>query len=258
MPVRRSVWILLAAAVLALLLAGAWRLSKSRTTQLFGGLVTRVETDSLLVALTLDDGPSVYGTERTLAVLDSLGVPATFFVTGHEMANHPDLGRRIVQAGHELANHSYSHEPMVLRSPRWVRGEIERTDSLIRAAGYRGPIAFRPPYGKRLVVLPRVLRAMGRETHLWDVEPETHLGPDPSPDALAALAVEQARPGSIVLLHTMYASRDASREALPLIVGGLRERGFRFVTLADLLALRDSTTARHTYDVPSPRGRGTG
>jgi chitin deacetylase len=161
------------AGVLAVLIGG-WQLSKSRSFQLYGGLITRIETEAPLVALTLDDGPTPHGTDVTLALLDSLDVTATFFVTGQELEQHLAYGRRIVAAGHALGNHSYAHRQMVLHTPSFVRREVERTDSLIRAAGWQGAIPFRPPYGNRLFVLPRYLHQQGRPTILWDVEPESY------------------------------------------------------------------------------------
>lgn len=231
--------LLVVAALLLVLVFGAWRLSKSRSVQLFGGLVTRVETDRPLVALTFDDGPTPKGTAAILPVLDSLGVRATFFVTGREVEQNHEEARQIVEAGHALANHSWSHQSMVLRSPSWMRREIRETDAQIRAAGWGGPIAFRPPYGKRLLVLPWVLREMDRETLFWDLEPESYPEIHADPEAIARHVVEGARPGSIILLHVMYDSREASREAVPLLVEGLRERGFEFVTLPELLSLRE-------------------
>ena len=219
-----------------LLLFGMWRLSRSRSFQLYGGLVTRVETDSPVVALTLDDGPNPKGTETTLAILDSLNVVATFFLTGHELEQHMKYGRLIVESGHALGNHSFSHSPMMLRSPSFVRGEIVKTDSLIRVAGWNGEIPFRPPYGKRLFVLPRYLHQTNRKTYLWDIEPESYREVAVSAERMALHVIDRARAGSIILLHTMYTSREQSRQALPLIIEGLREKGYEFVTLQELLS----------------------
>jgi len=230
--------LLLAAAILLALLIGGWQLSKSRSFQFYGGLVTRVDTDDPVVALTLDDGPSPQGTEPVLALLDSLDIRATFFVTGHELERRPDLGRRILEAGHALGNHSYSHRALVLRSPAFIQREVDETDSLIRAAGVEGDIPFRPPYGKRLLCLPRYLHRTGRTTVLWDVEPESYREIARSAERIAAHVLERVRPGSIVLLHVMYSSGEESRRALPMIVGGLRSRGYRFVTVQELLARR--------------------
>lgn len=161
---------------------GAWRLSKSRSYQLFGDLVTRVETTDSVVALTFDDGPVPRYTDSVLAILADSSAPATFFVVGSALAEHPDLARRVVQAGHELGNHSYSHHALVFKTPTYVRHEIQNTDTLIRAAGQRGAIHFRPPYGKRLVILPWLLSRAARTTVLWDLEPDSYpaIGRDPA------------------------------------------------------------------------------
>jgi len=223
--------------VCGVLAVGAWKVSRSRTFQFFGGLVPRVETGERVVALTFDDGPTPAGTDALLPLLDSLGIAATFFVTGRELAAHPALGRRLIAAGHALGNHSYSHQRMVLRSPSFVRREVEETDRLIRAAGWHGAIPFRPPFGKRLLVLPWFLHRTGRTTVLWDVEPDSDADVGPRAEQIAEDAVRRVRPGSIVLLHAMYPSRAESRRAVPLIVRGLRARGYRFVTVPQLLAL---------------------
>ena len=219
-----------------LLLFGMWRLSRSRSFQFYGGLITHVKTDEPVVALTFDDGPNPEGTETTLAILDSLNTVATFFLTGNELERHMKYGRLIVESGHALGNHSYSHSQMVLRSPSFVRNEIVKTDSLIRVAGWHGEIPFRPPYAKRLFVLPRYLHQMKRNTYLWDIEPESYQEVAARAERIAAHVIDRVRPGSIILLHTMYPSREQSRQALPLIIEGLRKKGYEFVTLQQMLS----------------------
>src|SRR5690606_40623074 len=86
-----------------------------------------------------------------------------FHVTGVQTCALP-ISRRMVEEGHELGNHTYTHRRMVLVSPRTIRAEIEPTDSLIRAAGQRGPIHFRPPYGSRVVGLPWYLARTDRKS----------------------------------------------------------------------------------------------
>src|SRR5688572_18758588 len=161
-----------AAACFAVALA-SWRLHKSRTTQLFGELVTSVERQDSVVALTFDDGPVPLYTDSVLAVLARENVHATFFVIGSSVARHADLAGRIIGAGHELGNHSFAHDRMVLMSQSRIRSEVESTDSLIRRVGATGSIPFRPPYGKRLVGLPWYLERTGRATVLWTLEPDT-------------------------------------------------------------------------------------
>ena len=223
--------------LLAALGGGAYLLSKARGFQLFGTVVARVDTDQPLVALTFDDGPMPGYTEQVLGILAGRGVRATFFVTGREAEEHADELRALIAAGHEIGNHSFSHERMVLVRPAWVEHELARTDAAIRAAGYEAPILFRPPYGKRLVTLPWVLEQQGRITVMWDTEPDGD--PNAGAERIARAAVDSAEPGSIILLHAMYASRDATRDALPHIIDGLHARGFRLVTVSELLDAGD-------------------
>lgn len=227
---------IITAGSLAVVFAAAavlWNVSSSRTFQFFGELVHRVDTTEKVVALTFDDGPDPAGAQQTLDVLAEKQVPATFFLVGNDLEKHPDLGRKIAQAGHEIGNHTYSHERMVLVPPGFVAREIEKTDALIRATGYQGTIHFRPPNGKKLFALPHYLSENRRTTVMWDVEPDS--GSTPAAAQLAQDVLNQTKPGSIVLLHPMYAGRAQTREALGPIIDGLKERGFRFVTVSALL-----------------------
>jgi chitin deacetylase len=217
---------------------GLYRLSRSPETQLLGTLVPRVQTNDRVVALTFDDGPVLDIVDDVLEILRVLDVRATFFVTGAELAEAPEAGRRLVRAGHELGNHSYSHQRMVLATPSFVRREIEKTDELIRGAGHRGEIFFRPPYGKKLFVLPWYLWRTGRTSVTWDVDADSAVGKGMTAEAIAARVVERVRPGSIVLFHVWYSGRSTSRAAVPLVVKDLRDRGFRFVTIGQLLSTR--------------------
>ncbi|MEM6644900.1 MAG: polysaccharide deacetylase family protein [Bacteroidota bacterium] len=228
----RTLWVLVALIALTYV---AWQLSRSRSMQLFGELVTHGSRADSVVALTFDDGPTPFGTEPMVEMLDSLEVTATFFVTGRELAAHPELGVRLVQAGHTLANHSYSHAQMVLKPLGFMRREVEVTDSLIRRTGYEDEIYFRPPYGKRLLVLPWYLKQTNRTSILWDVEPESYPEVRDSAEAIAAHVLDHVQPGSIILLHVMYRVRQASVDAVPLIVSGLRARGYRIVDLPELV-----------------------
>lgn len=214
------------------MLFATWKLGNSRSVQLFGGIIDRVETSAPVVALTFDDGPTAQFTSEVLDLLDQRQVQATFFVVGRALERDLEVGRQIVAAGHELGNHTYSHTRLVFQPLPLIRQEIERTDELIRQAGHQGEIYFRPPNGKKLILLPYYLAATGRRTATWSVAPES--APYEA-DVIVARVLDQVRPGSIVLLHVMYESRAESRAALPGIIDGLRERGYRFVTLSELL-----------------------
>lgn len=232
--------------IAALLIVGfiaLWQISRSPTFQFFGRLTPRVDTSQKVVALTFDDGPTPEATGQILSALDEGHVRATFFVTGSELEKNMAEGRRIVAAGHELGNHSYSHKRMVLVTPSFVEGEVERTDKLIRDAGHQGEIYFRPPYGKKLFTLPYYLARTGRETVTWDLDPDSYPEVAADSDKIAEYVLSRARPGSIIILHVMYRSRGESLKSVKKIVEGLKARGYSFKTVSELLAM-----GRHAPD----------
>ena len=234
---RRRYKIGITLAALLLILFGAWKLSRSRTLQLFGEIVPRVETSQKAVALTFDDGPTPEATDRVLAVLDQRRAKATFFLIGAEIEQNPELARRIVSHGHEIDNHSYTHKHMVLKSPSFISDEVERTDRLIRDSGYEGKIHFRPPYCYKLVLLPHYLSRTDRKTITMDIEPDSYPEIAGDPEKITNHVVERARPGSIILLHVMYKSRESSLEAVAGIIDRLKEQGYEFKTVSELMAL---------------------
>lgn len=231
LPGRFVLWLLLASLSVA---AGLWKLANSRTFQVFGELVARAPCSEPLVALTLDDGPTPEGTAPLLELLERHGVHATFFLEGRQLERFPELGRQIAGAGHQLGNHAYTHVRMLLRSPSFLREELDATDRAIRASGFEGEILFRPPFGKKLFGLPWLLSETGRTTVMWDLEPESAPGVGSTEADLVAHVLEQARPGSILLLHAMRDPAGFKLRVLERALPGLRARGFRWVTLREL------------------------
>jgi peptidoglycan/xylan/chitin deacetylase (PgdA/CDA1 family) len=230
---RLGIW---GALVLLLAIGGAYgtrALARARQFQLLGRLVAETTTRDSVVALTLDDGPIGAMTDSVLDALRTHHVRATFFVTGRELAANPAAGVRLVAAGQELANHSYSHRPMLGMSARTLRDEVARTDSLIRAAGERGPIYFRPPYGLKFVGLPWLLWRTHRTTVMWSLEPDSRTSA--TRDEIVHEVLGRVHPGSIVLLHVWYPSRTASRAALGPLLDSLERRGYRVVSVDQLL-----------------------
>ena len=227
------------AVVVVLILAvayGLWEIGKSRTFQFFGTIVPRVETSEKIVALTFDDGPTPEFTDEILRILKEEDVKATFFLIGGELEKHLDEGKKIVAAGHEIGNHSYSHTRMIFVSPAFVKEEIEKTDALIRAAGYEREPHFRPPYGKKLFALPFYLSQHNRKSITWDVEPESFPEIAKSSEAITKYVLDNTQNGSIILLHVMYDPQKKSLTAVKPVIEGLKQKGFRFVTVSDLIS----------------------
>ncbi len=224
-----------AGAILAGLLVALYALflvSKAACWQLVGTPLCKVETSEKLVALTFDDGPTPLGVDAVLPVLQRHGARATFFLVGQEMEWHPGQARRLVAAGHELGNHSFSHQRMWGLFPGAYEQEIRRTDALLRAEGAPDPVFFRPPNGKKLTGLPIAVARTGYRTVTWDHEDPMSA---PSARAFADGILARVRPGSIVVMHVMYRTGQVQRDALPLVLRGLKARGYRAVTVSELL-----------------------
>jgi peptidoglycan-N-acetylglucosamine deacetylase len=178
------------------------------------------------VALTFDDGPSRTQTPAILETLDRLGARATFFEEGRHVRGREALMRQILAAGDEIGNHSF-HHPV---DPG--EGELASTQAAIRAATGFTPCLFRPPYGELNGKEEAAARVNGLELVFWtlDSEDDTHPGVGP----IRARVVRRTKPGSIVLLHD-GGRHPQTVEALPGIVEGLQRRGFRLVTVTELL-----------------------
>jgi len=229
---RVSVVLLVAVALTGVL---AYLLMNARSVQLLGHQVASVTTDTKVVALTFDDGPTGEYVDAVLADLGKYRARGTFFVVGSAAQESMWALRALVVSGHEIGNHSFSHQRLVFVSTATVAREVEATDRVIRSAGYRGPILFRPPFGKRLLSAPFYLRQHARTTVMWDLEPDSIAGIADDPQAMADYVADNVHPGSIVLLHVWSGDRSASRAALPLILKVLTDKGYGVVTVTELL-----------------------
>lgn len=223
---------------LSFIIIGTRWLNRNISYQLFGEIYTSIETDQKVVALTLDDGPNEK-IDTILSILNDHNIKATFFPIGNLMANRLSDVKRMVNDGHEVGNHSYTHQALSFKSYESISQEIEPTDRLLRLAGYKGTIHFRPPYGKKLFMLPFYLQQHNRKTITWNVIPEGNPDIDQDVDKLSQFVIEQTTNGSIILLHPMNKGREASLHALDPIIRGLKAKGFEFKTVSELLDFED-------------------
>jgi peptidoglycan-N-acetylglucosamine deacetylase len=226
--------------VLAFVLVGwgTYWLMNSRTVQLMGDHVSRVDTTDKVVALTFDDGPDDAYVSELINDLRLYDAKGTFYVIGADATAHPAALRALVAAGEEIGNHSYDHRRLVFVSTTTVRHEVDAADAAIRAADYTGPITFRPPYAKKLLSYPFEMASAGRTTVMWDLEPDSRSDIREDAGAMAQYVMANVRPGSIIELHPWARGNQATRKALPMIERQLRRDGYRLVTVSELLALR--------------------
>ena len=213
---------------------GLLQVSKSRTFQFFGSIVNRVDTEEKVIALTFDDGPETY-TNEVLDVLQDKQIKVTFYIIGERLQENLDIGKRIVDEGHELGNHSYTHQRFLFKPLSFIDSEIQKTNQLIRETGYKETITFRPPYGKKLLGLPWYLNKYNIETIMVDVEPDTY---GATSDFFVEYTIANTKAGSIILLHPFCETCNEQRKAVPLIIDALKEKGYTFVTVSDLLSKR--------------------
>ncbi|MFW0785183.1 polysaccharide deacetylase family protein [Gordonia sp. CPCC 206044] len=231
---RRTVVVLAVVALLVGAALGTYKLANSRTVMVAGDLVARVDTDERVVALTFDDGPSPTVAEELLSTLRNEGVIATFFLIGANVVEHPASAQALATAGHQLGNHSFTHQRMWFHTPGWYADEIDRTNEALRSIGYQRPLRFRPPYGKKLIGLPRALSSRDMTAVMWDVDP-LDVGAS-TPQAITEYVKDEVRPGSIVLLHPW--NSQSVRASIGPVVRTLKADGYRFVSVDQLLALR--------------------
>jgi len=211
------------------------RHATDESSQIIGKLINRVDTSEKVIALTFDDGPTKGKTENILQILRDNDTKATFYLVGQAIAKNPHQASLIVSDGHEIGNHSYTHTKMIFESFSFVRQELEKTNQEIRQLGYSERITFRPPYGNKLFVLPYYLHKNDILSVTWDVEPDSALAMDASPEALVDYTLQHTKPGSIILMHVMFNSRKNSMAAIPGIIQGLKSKGYRFVTVSELV-----------------------
>jgi peptidoglycan/xylan/chitin deacetylase (PgdA/CDA1 family) len=178
------------------------------------------------IALTFDDGPDAM-TPWYLDALGELGVAATFFVIGENAAAAPDVVAEVVRCGHEIGGHGWSHTPFPAMSTGDLREEIRRT-----AAVLPRPIRLvRPPRGALSLRALVEVASSGYVTVLWSLDSDDCRTRDPAAVA-ARLSPKRVLGGDIILMHEM---QPWSLRALRWVVPRLREAGFVFSTVSDLI-----------------------
>jgi len=181
------------------------------------------------VALTFDDGPTSL-TPEYLAVLDQLGVRATFFVIGELCAEHPELVREIAAQGHELAGHSYTHRRFTELSKQELTDELERTRALLPVSP-GGRRLVRPPHGAVSLSSMFTCARRGFTTVLWSFNSDDWCDKEAS-RVEETFRERTPEAGEIVLLHE---GQSWTMSALPRIVHALKKAGHELCTVGELL-----------------------
>jgi peptidoglycan/xylan/chitin deacetylase (PgdA/CDA1 family) len=202
-------------------------------SQRFGG-----PAGGKMVALTFDDGPSVY-TPQVLAILNRYGVHATFFEIGRQVGPLAATSRAVIRDGDVIGDHTWSHPDLTARN---TAVQVRPTQAAIHnATGFR-PCLLRPPYGIAPAGVVRIVRSLGLLTIQWDVDPADWSRPGAS--VIAQRVLSAVRPGSIVIMHDGGGDRSETVQALGTIVPTLLARGYHLVTVPRLLGLRPAYAYR--------------
>lgn len=186
-----------------------------------------LEMENKMIALTFDDGPNVLYTERLLDGLAERDVKATFFLIGKNAEAHPEIVSRIAEEGHLIGNHTYSHLKLTAGNETEFLEEINRTGEIIKDITGSTPVFCRPPFG---VWNTRYEQRLGIIPVLWDVDPRDWCTFDTRTVANRILA--DCHDSAIVLMHDEY---ETSVEAALLVIDELKQQGYTFVTVDELL-----------------------
>lgn len=201
---------------------------------------TRCNVVGNYCAITFDDGPHPQNTPRLLEMLRARNIKATFYVIGNNVNLYPEVLRQTVAEGHEIGNHTQTHRLLSKLSDAEVRKELSGCrDAIGKAAGVQ-PRTMRPPYGglnQRQRVM--VKEEFGYPTILWSVDPLDWKKPGPAVVASRLLAGTSA--GGILLAHDLHAQ---TIDAMPATLDGLIRRGFKFVTVSQLIAMQVAAPAK--------------
>lgn len=193
----------------------------------FAKMKERGAADAGKIALTFDDGPHPNYTEQLLDGLKKRGVKATFFVTGEHAELHPEIIKRMSEEGHIVGNHTYSHIQLKDSNKEEFKQELIRTNEIITGITGEEVLYVRPPYGTWDKKFETELNMF---PVLWSVDPLDWCSNNVS--CITEKVVNKVKENDIILMHDYY---DTSVTAALRIVDELREEGFEFVTVDEIL-----------------------
>ena len=191
------------------------------------GKIAGEEDVAKKIALTFDDGPHPRYTEQLLDGLKERNVVATFFVTGENAQNYPNIIRREQEEGHLIGNHTYSHIQLTSGNRETFREELVKTNEILENITGEKVSFVRPPYGSWDKSFEKELNMF---PVLWNIDPLDWCSHNA--ECIAAKVVEKAGDGDIILMHDYY---DTSVTAALEVVDVLQKRGFQFVTVEEIL-----------------------
>ena len=234
--------------LIALVIALTVEPRKSEGTEWRESVVHRVPTTEKVVALTFDDGPHPVFTPELLKVLDKYQVKATFFMIGNLMEKYPSVVKEVLKRGHVIANHTYTHPRNIeLDTEAQMIREMDKCEEVIERFIGKHAHLFRPPRGLVDGTVITIASEEGYKTILWSISADHHDAP--TPKLMAQRVLKHIGPGGIILAHDgRFPMRWKDVAAAPMIIEALKKKGYRFVTVPELLEIgshTNQTSARH-------------
>lgn len=210
-----------------------------------------------VIAMTFDDGPSAVLTPRLLDILKQRNIKVTFFVLGQLVQEHPEILQRAVAEGHEIGNHSWDHKALNKQGEGGLRHELSDTSAEITKATGKPVTIMRPPYGATNARLNRAIeKEYGMKVILWSVDPFDWKRP--GPQVVSQRILKETKPGAIILSHDIH---PGTIEAMPATLDALLAKGYKFVTVSELLSMEDKQPAQapkpsESKPTPAPQAPG--
>lgn len=214
------------------------------------GSVWRGRTNEKIVAFTFDDGPK----PTTPLLLDALkenDLIGTFFVVGFQAEKRPEMLLRMLADGHEIANHSFTHPNLTYLTPAQVQRELCRTSVTVHQITGKRPLFYRPPGGNFNGPVADAASSLGMAGAYWTVDGFKFESYPSTPQKLADFVLNRLKPGAVILLHN---APSITVEAIPLLVAGLKARGYRAVTMSELVKKSVRVKGGNNADLKSPVG----
>ena len=200
-----------------------------------------VGTEEKSVAISFDAAWGADKTEKILSTLETFDVKANFFVVGFWAEKYPEMLKKLADSGRiEIGTHSNTHPHMPKLTRSQMQLELTNSCNIIESVTGKRPELFRPPFGDYNDSLIDVCDEMKLYPIQWDVDSLDWKGL--KAEEMATRVLSQVKSGSIVLMHN---DGEHTVEALPLIIEGLKNKGFTFKTIGELI-YRDNYHIDHT------------
>ena len=200
-------------------------------------IIKKGNENQKVVALTFDDGPDEVYTPQILDILKKYDVKATFFLVGENIDRNSDIVTREVEEGHEIGNHTYTHINVAKNGYNEIYNEVTKTQLLIKKITGEEPKLFRPPYRAISKDMCDIIKNKNMNIILWsNLDPRDWS--NPGVDYIVNTIDTKVENGNIILLHDynrVRSSKSQTVQALDSIIPKLKEKGYKFVTVSQLI-----------------------